>query len=404
MAPKYTYITKLPLNHSWTKASYLLLVLVFQTLTLLMFMDQAHTHPPNLQGIQSFNPEAPDRLDISVLARSSELYLVGFYINLSKLYETIHTPEDQEKVDWRPARPFFERFTRSIAKIYADNELIEAEVKFPNLEQTGQFNKTQGDFVELHFHIPTDAKNLTLKVNELVKNPTVGIMDLYRPKKIELSEGDDHLIILRGGTLTDVQISSMQQVKNTGPVTKLQTFILYLKEGFLHILPAGLDHILFVLALFLLTTRWQSLLIQVSTFTIAHTITLAFSTLATFNLPAYIVEPLIALSITYVAFENLITHELKKSRLLLVFLFGLLHGLGFASVLSDLGLSAVHFTLSLLSFNIGVELGQLTILAVAFLLVYPFRQKSIYHSYIVRPGSVLIGIIGLWWGVERILT
>lgn len=367
-------------------------------------MTSAHSHPPDTNGIQSFNPNAPDRMDISVLARTPNLYLVGFYIDLNQLYAAIHTPEANEQIDWRPARPFFERYTRSLVRIHADDEVIEAIVKFPNLEQTGIFDTTRGDFVELHFHVPKSTKNITLTVNTLVKRATVGIMDMFQPQKIELKEGDAHLVVIRGHSSLMAQGSPAQQAKELQEGTRIQTFITYLKEGFLHILPAGVDHILFVLGLFLLSTRWRVLLIQISIFTVAHTFTLALSTLDIFALPATIVEPLIALSITYVAVENLITNELKRSRIIVVFLFGLLHGLGFAGVLSDLGLSNAYFTLSLLSFNIGVEIGQLTVLAGAFSLVYWFRETTIYHSLIVRPGSLLIGAIGLWWGIERIIS
>ena len=374
------------------------------TVTLSIVFSTAHAHPPDAQGIQSFNPHAPDRMDISVLARSSEVYLVGFYIELNQLYADIHTPERDEQIDWRPARPMFERFTRSLVRIHADDKTIEAVVKFPNLEQTGMFDTTRGDFVELQFTIPKNTKNITLTVNALVKKATVGIMDAYRPQKIELTDGDDHLVILRGNSSSEAQRSPTKQAKELKEGTKTQTFIIYVKEGFLHILPAGVDHILFVLGLFLLSTRWKILLIQVSLFTIAHTFTLALSTLDIFNLPATVVEPLIALSITYVAIENLMTDELKRSRGVVVFFFGLLHGLGFAGVLSELGLSKAYFVLSLLSFNIGVEIGQLTVLAGAFLLVYWFRKRPIYRSLIVKPGSVLIATIGLWWGIERIIS
>ena len=374
------------------------------TLTLSFIFTSVHAHPPDAQGIQSFNPNAPDRMDISVLARSSELYLVGFYIELNQLYADIHTPESDEQVDWRPARPMFERFTRSLVRIHADDETIEAVVKFPNLEQTGLFDTTRGDFVELQFTVPKNTKNITLTVNALVKKATVGIMDPYRPQKIELTEDSDHFVILRGDASISAQDSPTEQAKALKEGTRAQTFIIYVKEGFLHILPAGVDHILFVLGLFLLSTRWTILLVQVSLFTIAHTFTLALSTLGIFNLPATVVEPLIALSIAYVAIENLMTDELKKSRAVVVFFFGLLHGLGFAGVLSELGLSKSYFVLSLLSFNIGVEIGQLTVLVGALSLVYWFRKRPIYRSLIVKPGSVLIATIGLWWGIERIIN
>ncbi len=177
----------------------------------------------------------------------------------------------------------------------------------------------------------------------------------------------------------------------------------YLELGFTHILPKGADHILFVLGIFLLSTRLKPILLQVTAFTVAHTITLALTIYGLVSLSPRIVEPLIALSIVYVAVENVVTPELRPWRVALVFAFGLLHGMGFAGVLSELGLPRSEFLPALLSFNAGVELGQLTVIAAAFLLVgLPFRQKSWYRSRVVVPGSTAIGAVGLFWFVQRV--
>lgn len=117
----------------------------------------------------------------------------------------------------------------------------------------------------------------------------------------------------------------------------------YFRLGYTHIVPKGTDHILFVLGICLLSGRWRSIVLQVSAFTIAHSITLGMTMYGLVSLPARIVEPMIALSIAYVAVENLVTHELKPWRLALVFSFGLLHGMGFAGVLRELGLRTRNF-------------------------------------------------------------
>ena len=158
--------------------------------------------------------------------------------------------------------------------------------------------------------------------------------------------------------------------------------------GYTHILPKGLDHILFVLGLFLLSVRLRPILIQVTTFTIAHSITLGLTMYGIVSLPSRLVESLIALSIAYVAIENLMTSELKPWRLALVFLFGMLHGMGFAGVLSDLGLPRGAFLTALLSFNLGVEAGQLTVIALAALAVAWYRHQPWYHRRVVVPASV----------------
>jgi hydrogenase/urease accessory protein HupE len=176
----------------------------------------------------------------------------------------------------------------------------------------------------------------------------------------------------------------------------------YFGLGFTHILPKGLDHILFVVGIFLLGSRWRSVLLQVSTFTIAHSITLGLTMYGIVSLPARVVEPMIALSIAYVAIENLVTAELKPWRLALVFSFGLLHGMGFAGVLRDLGLPRAQFLTALITFNGGVEAGQLTIIALLFLAVAYWRANGLtYRRFIVQPASLAIAIVGLYWTIQR---
>ncbi|WP_292266811.1 HupE/UreJ family protein [Marivita sp.] len=148
------------------------------------------------------------------------------------------------------------------------------------------------------------------------------------------------------------------------------TFSTYIPVGFDHILPKGLDHILFVLGLFFLSTRMAPLLWQVSAFTLAHTVTLAMAVLGIVSVPGSIVEPLIAASIVYVAVENIVSDKLHRWRPFVIFGFGLLHGLGFASVLGEFGLPDGQVVPALIGFNVGVELGQLTVIAIAFILVW----------------------------------
>ncbi|CAA6814533.1 MAG: membrane protein, putative [uncultured Thiotrichaceae bacterium] len=178
----------------------------------------------------------------------------------------------------------------------------------------------------------------------------------------------------------------------------------YIVIGFDHIIPKGLDHILFIVALFFFSTQFKPLFWQVTMFTIAHTITLGLSMNGMISLPASIVEPLIALSIAYAALENIFAKEkLHNSRLILVFAFGLLHGMGFASILSDFGMPDNAFITALISFNIGVELGQLAVIAGLFLLIALwFRNKSWYRTVFVIPISLVIAILGLYWVYERV--
>ena len=188
------------------------------------------------------------------------------------------------------------------------------------------------------------------------------------------------------------------------PMTRAQVIRAYLALGYTHILPKGTDHILFVLGIFLLSTRWRPILAQVTAFTVAHTITLGLTIYGIVSLSPRIVEPLIALSIVYVAVENVVTPELRPWRVALVFAFGLLHGMGFAGVLSQLGLPRTEFLTALLCFNAGVELGQLSVILGAFLLVgLPFRNKPWYRRRVVIPGSIAIAAVGLFWFVQRVI-
>ncbi len=177
----------------------------------------------------------------------------------------------------------------------------------------------------------------------------------------------------------------------------------YLALGFEHIVPLGLDHMLFVLGLFLLTARLRPLLWQVTAFTLAHSVTLGLSMAGIVSLPSTVVEPLIALSIAYVAIENVWTTELKPWRPGLIFGFGLLHGLGFAGVLRELGLPEGEFVTGLVSFNVGVELGQLAVILLAFVTIGWFRHRTWYRTWIVVPLSLAIAVVGLYWTVQRIL-
>ncbi len=179
----------------------------------------------------------------------------------------------------------------------------------------------------------------------------------------------------------------------------------YIYQGFVHILPKGLDHILFVLALFLFAKRRSTLLWQISAFTLAHTLTLALGIYGIISLPGDIVEPLIALSIVYVGLENIYRAKNNKTshtRMPIIFAFGLLHGLGFASVLADVGLPPSQYALSLISFNIGVELGQLTVIALAFISLLPFRAKGWYQTKLVLALNIAIAIVASYWVIERI--
>jgi hypothetical protein len=178
---------------------------------------------------------------------------------------------------------------------------------------------------------------------------------------------------------------------------------LYLLLGFKHILPLGFDHILFVLSLFLLSPKLKPILWQSTAFTLAHTVTLGLAMYGIIKPSPAIVEPLIALSILYVALENIFSPRLKTSRIVVVFLFGLIHGMGFAGVLQELGLPEKSYLTSLVMFNVGVEAGQVAIILAAwFLMARWFKDPAVYRKYVVIPLSILIALTALFWTIQRI--
>ena len=184
---------------------------------------------------------------------------------------------------------------------------------------------------------------------------------------------------------------------------------LYVTIGIGHILPDGSDHILFVLAIFLASTRLRALVIQISAFTVAHTATLALAASGVITPSPSLVEPLIALTIAFVAIENLVFREMTRWRPIVVFGFGLIHGLGFAGFFGELGLPPGQFWSALIGFNVGVEIGQLSVIAVAAVVGMALRRTlhdlegaGRYRQAVARPASLLIGITGLWWFISRI--
>lgn len=196
-----------------------------------------------------------------------------------------------------------------------------------------------------------------------------------------------------------------QPLPRVGSATEsgIAVFVRYIAVGFDHIIPKGLDHILFVLGLFFLSTKLRPLVVQISIFTVAHTITLALAATGVVSISGAIVEPLIAASIVYVAIENVFAKGITPWRPFIIFVFGLLHGLGFASVLADFGLAEGRFVPALIGFNVGVEVGQLAVILIAFLVVgYWFGAKEWYRRVISIPASLAIALVGAYWAVERV--
>ena len=202
------------------------------------------------------------------------------------------------------------------------------------------------------------------------------------------------LPLLAGAHVLDVDLSKL---------SRTDVFFTYLQLGYTHILPLGIDHVLFVLSLYLLEPRLKPVLWQATAFTVAHSITLGLAMYGVVSPPASLIEPLIALSILFVAIENIVVERLNPWRIVVVFGFGLLHGLGFAGALTGLGLPPNMFAESLVAFNIGVELGQISVILLAWLLIGRWAAgKPWYKRRILVPASILIALLAAYWTFERL--
>ena len=254
--------------------------------------------------------------------------------------------------------------------------------------------------VALLGHIPAGARQLTWRYGWTFSTYSIEVQKKDGDSRTEWLEGEED----------SAPIPLDARLPRT---SRAWVFWQYLGLGFTHIVPKGLDHILFVLGLFLLSAnrggtplrrsgRQGTLVWQISAFTLAHTLTLGLAMNGVVAARPSIVEPLIALSIAYVAVENVFSARLHPWRVALVFAFGLLHGLGFAGVLGELGLPSGQFIPALLAFNLGVEVGQLTVIAAATLAVGWWRTAPFYRPRIVVPASLAIACVAIYWTAQRL--
>ena len=284
-----------------------------------------------------------------------------------------------------------------------------------------------GNFLKVNFHLEnTDVlpDNLTASYSAVFEkdNTHKGFLIIEYNWKAGIIDNEANILLDFGpGDKTDT--FSLTEV------SVWKGFVAMVRQGMWHIW-IGIDHILFLLALILpsvvrrrknkvpvtqhyfhkVLSSWEPvsefkpaffyILKVVTFFTIAHTITLSLASLNIVSLPSQFVETIIALSIGLAAYHN-ISPIFKGRDWVIAFVFGLFHGFGFASVLSDLGLTSEYLTLSLLGFNIGVEIGQLLIIAMIFPVLYLLRKTKLYNKVLIF-GSIMLIIISLYWGVERI--
>ncbi|HKX30915.1 MAG TPA: HupE/UreJ family protein [Blastocatellia bacterium] len=252
----------------------------------------------------------------------------------------------------------------------------------------------------------TDAIHLNLKFPAAIGER----LKLSSPLIARLARGHRQFLTIRneGGdavsqVLLDANNQSFEIARSALTARGTQIFGRFLQLGVEHIL-LGFDHLAFLCALLIAGSTFREAAKIITSFTAAHSITLAVATLDLVRIPSNIVEPMIAVSIIYVSLENIFRRN-RQGRWLLTFAFGLIHGFGFAYVLRELGVGTQGggVALPLVSFNLGVELGQLAIAALVLPLIWKLHQRSTFATRYVPVGSALIALAGGYWLVQRTL-
>jgi hydrogenase/urease accessory protein HupE len=250
-----------------------------------------------------------------------------------------------------------------------------------------------------------DRQALRVRFSQPLPEPVAtivieGVLFPYDPEHrtfVNIYEGDalTQAVMDRGRTRVEHFTGT-----RAGIVAVIGTFI---PAGIHHIL-IGPDHLLFLVGLMLVGGSVQRLVLIVTGFTLAHSVTLSLAALNVLNPPARLIEPAIALSIVYVGADNLLVRQGRDMRVWIAFAFGLVHGFGFAYVLRDMGLPAAALGWSLLSFNLGVEAGQLAVVVVVASVLAAIRARSERLSRrLAVAGSIGVILVGAYWFVQRIV-
>lgn len=264
------------------------------------------------------------------------------------------------------------------------------------------------DFQKTPLALPPEDGDVALITTRLIFDPAPGGGELRAhwsgEQETELiiliEEGDNPKITstLPGGT---VLLLNVPQSAEAPPPARQPETSGWMLSGFHHVLPTGFDHILFILGMFLLVPKWKSLLEQSLLFTLAHSLTLALSVYGFANVSMNFVNIMVAMSIAWIGVENLLIRTISKQRYILVFAFGLIHGLGFASGLREKlsGIPQSKLIMPLIGFNVGVELAQITVIIAAFILLLPMQP---WKNEVRKYGSIFVAICGFAWVIQRV--
>jgi len=255
-------------------------------------------------------------------------------------------------------------------------------------------NDCQSDSLETFQESKYLSEKISLQCNDSIKGKDIFIKGLSILNDalvtIKFLDGERYegLVSVKDSKLT---IPQELQVFPTG----------YFMLGVEHLI-GGPDHLLFVFGLLFIVFGWQNLIKTITAFTLAHSVTLGLSVLEIVSLPSATIEALIALTIIYLALEIKDERDNKNTPWLMAFGFGLLHGFGFAGALSEIGIANEQLLLSLLFFNIGIEIGQLIMIPL-FLISIWLLQKIKFNFSVTKLSSYAIGGMGSFWLIERVL-
>ena len=280
----------------------------------------------------------------------------------------------------------------TLMALYSQEQPLELRLDDIQVEQQENLALVRETRVIFSASLPADSVAVTVRWDRQLGS--ILLRSLADEQEADYSE-----FMVMGGTSKPIMLA------DGVPQPVQDTITTYLYSGIVHIIPYGLDHMLFVLALLATSISFRPLLLQISLFTIAHTITLALASLKVLSFSVPLVETLIAASIAYVGIENLRKTDQSVGwlRAGVIFCFGLLHGMGFATVLQDFGLPQSAFAIGLISFNIGVEIGQILTIAPIWLLVSWLALSGRQFRYGFQiPVSVVILAISLFWIYERL--
>ena len=355
-------------------------------------LTNAHGIKPAIVEYQDLNGLIELNLNIN-----AELFLSG--INASQFLDTANAPEAKiyDQLRLLDAKELESRIKNSEStlkeKLYlkVDQELLSLNLDKISVEITDIKENVRMTRISFKTTVPENSQQATFSWEKEL-GPLI-----FRNLSSEITDGKSTSKWLKAGEETDPIFLNSPR-KNSSRVV-----LSAIQQGIKHIIPDGLDHILFVLGLFFFSHKIVPLLSQVTVFTLAHSVTLILGSLGYISLPPALVETVIAASIVWIGLENVVRTKLNFSRIGVIFCFGLLHGLGFASMFTQIGLEGSDYLLNLFSFNIGVEIGQVIVL-IPFILAGTILSKlSWYRLVIAIPASIIIAIIGIKMFIDRVI-